>query len=254
MTTVRVCSLRRNVKLILEYDGSRFFGFQRQKDRPTVQAALEEALSRLFNRPMKIAAAAGRTDSGVHAKAQVVNFKTDSPFPLQKIQKGLNALLPKEMAVKGIEEVALDFHARYSAKGKSYEYRVFNSEIRSPLLKGQVYFFPYPLDLAKMKKAASQWVGRHDFKAFQASGSKVKSSVRLIESFNISRKGNLVRFVVTADGFLYQMVRRMVGTLLEVGRGKISLRDFSVLFRSRRRFSAAPTAPSHGLTLLFVKY
>ena len=255
----------RNIKLVLEYDGSRFFGFQRQKDKPTIQSELEKALTGLFNRPMKIAAAAGRTDSGVHAKAQIVNFKTDSLLPLGRIQKGLNALLPQAVAVKKVEEMPLDFHARYSARWKTYEYLVFNSEVRAPLLDGHVYRFPYLVDLVKIKKAARQLVGRHDFRAFQTSGSSVKDSVRFVRRFTISHvpspfllpkgervRGDLIQFSIEADGFLYHMVRNIVGTLLELGRGKLPPGDFSNLFKARRRF--VYTVPPQGLTLASVKY
>lgn len=254
----------RNIKLTLEYDGSRFYGFQRQKDKPTVQSELEKALSQLLNRPMKISSAAGRTDAGVHAKAQVVNFKTDSPLSLEKIQKGFNGLLPKEIAVKKVEEAVLDFHARYDAKEKTYEYWVLNSEIRSPLLNGQAHQFPYPLDIQQMRKAAAKLVGRHDFSAFsakcgpasggQASGSSAKRSIRLIRRLKIDQEGKLIRFTVEADGFLYHMVRNIVGTLLEVGRGKLSLRDFSSILKGGKRFLAGPIVPSKGLTLVSVKY
>ncbi len=242
----------RNIKLTLEYDGSGFFGFQRQKDKPSIQASLEKALSRLFNRPMKIGAAAGRTDALVHARGQVVHFKTDSPIPLEKIQRGLNALLPREIAVKSAEEVPADFHARYGARWKTYEYEVFNSQIRSPLLNGRVYQFPYPLDFGKMKKAAKALVGRHDFKSFQATGSNVRDSIRTVRRLAIERSGKRVRFTVEADGFLYHMVRNIVGTLLEVGRGSLSLKDFSGLLRRPHRPVA--TVPAQGLTLLQVKY
>jgi len=242
----------RNIKLILEYDGSGFFGFQRQKDKPTIQAALEGALSKLFNRPMKIGAAAGRTDAGVHARAQVVHFKTDSPILLEKIQRGLNALLPREIAVKSTEEVPADFHARYGARWKTYEYEVFNSKVRSPLLNGRVYQFPYPLDFGKMKKAAKALVGRHDFKSFQAAGSSVRDSIRTIRRLAIERDGKRVRFSIEADGFLYHMVRHIVGTLLEVGRGSLSLKNFLRLFKERRRFPSS--VPPQGLTLASVKY
>lgn len=268
----------RNIKLTLEYDGSRFFGFQRQKDKPTVQGELERALSQLFNHSMKISAAAGRTDAGAHAKGQVVNFK----YPLtptlspegrgksrDKIQRGLNALLPKDIAVKRVEEVPADFHARYGAKSKTYEYLVLNSKIRSPLLNGRVYQFPYPLDLKAMKKAARQLVGCHDFKAFQASGSSVKDTFRFVRRFTISVflsphplpqgervgvRGELIRFTIEADGFLYHMVRNIVGVLLEAGRGKLSLRDFSSAVKRRKPFLKGATVPASGLTLVSVKY
>jgi len=233
----------RNLKLTLEYDGSRFFGFQRQKNQPTIQAALETALSKLFNRRMKISAAAGRTDSGVHAAGQVVNFKTDSRFPPEKIQKGLNALLPREVAVKEIEEVPADFHARFGARSKTYEYRVLNSSVRSPILNGRAYQYPYDLDLGKMRSAAQRLVGQHDFKAFQATGSSAKTSIRNIRRLSIQQEGALLRLEIEADGFLYHMVRNIVGTLLEIGRG-----------RHPAKGSRGPTAPAHGLTLTKVVY
>ncbi len=244
----------RNLKLTLEYDGSSFFGFQRQTDRPTVQSELEKALSRLFNRRMKIAAAAGRTDSGVHAEAQVVNFKTDSELVLGKIQKGLNGILPKQVAVKKIEEVPADFHARCSAKTKTYEYRILNSYIRSPLLNGRVYQYVYPLNLSLMKKAARLLLGRKNFSAFQAAGSPTKSSIRRIKQILVKQKGKEIKFLIEADGFLYHMVRNIAGTLLEVGRGKISPKEFSKILKSQRRFLAGPTVPACGLTLVRVKY
>lgn len=252
----------RNIKLTLEYDGSRFFGFQRQKRKPTIQAALEEALTKLLNRPTKIAAAAGRTDSGVHAEAQAVNFKTDSNLPLEKIQRGLNALLPKEIAVKMAEEARPDFHARYGARWKTYEYRVHHSKIRSPLLNGRVYQYPHPLDLKRMRRSARELVGRHDFKAFQATGSSAKTSVRSVRRLEILRKGDLIRFVIEADGFLYHMVRNIVGALLEVGQGRLSVKDFSRVVKVRTRTPISPrgemglgfTVPAHGLTLTSVTY
>ena len=250
----RSSSKLRNIKLTLEYDGSRFFGFQRQRDKPTIQSALEKSLSRLFSRPMKISAAAGRTDAGVHAREQIVNFKTTSSLPLEKIQSALNARLPLEIAVKKVEEAPLDFHSRYHACWKTYEYLVSNSKIRSPLMNGRVYRFPYPLHVGRMKKAAEHLVGRHDFKAFQATGSSSQSSTRSIRLFLVEARRGLIRFVIEADGFLYHMVRNLVGTLLEVGRGRLTLEDFSGILKSRKRFLAGPTAPPQGLTLLSVNY
>ena len=244
----------RNIKLTLEYDGSRFFGFQRQKDPPTIQEALERSLTRLFGCPMKIAGAAGRTDAGVHAEAQVVNFKTDAALPLKKIQQALNAFLPKEIAVKKVEEVSPDFHARYDACWKTYRYRILNSDTRSPLLNGRVWLYPHRLNLSRMRKAARVVVGRHDFKIFQAAGSNARSSVRQIRRLKIEKQGEQIHFAVEADGFLYHMVRSLVGTLLEVGRGRLSLEDFSKILKHRRRLLAGPTVPAHGLTLQSVTY
>ncbi len=244
----------RNIKLVLEYDGSPFFGFQRQKDKPTVQGSVEKALSTLFNRPLKIGAAAGRTDAGVHAKAQILHFKTDSNLPLGKIQTALNALLPEEIAVKRAQEMPLDFHARYGARSKTYEYVILNSRVRSPLLNGKVYQYPHSLDLAGMRKAGRMLLGRQNFKVFHASGSGRKSSIRSIRRFRIEKEGDQIRFIVEADGFLYHMVRSIVGTLLEVGRGRLSPKDFAGVLKKRDRSLAGITVPARGLTLVSVKY
>lgn len=244
----------RNIKITLEYDGSRFFGFQRQKGKPTIQGELERALSILFNRPMKIGAAAGRTDAGVHARGQIVHFKVKSNLPLRKIQKALNALLPQEIAVKKIEQASLDFHARYHARRKTYEYLLWNSPIRSPLLNGKAFHYPFPLNIGEMRKAANMLLGRHHFAAFQASGSGARDAVRTISRLEIKKKGCEIRFLIEADGFLYHMVRSIVGTLLEVGRERLSLKDFSEIFKKKKRSKTAPLAPGRGLVLTAVKY
>lgn len=196
---------------------------------------------------MKIAAASGRTDAGVHAQGQVVNFKTDSERSLFQIQKGLNALLPPSVAVKKIEEASLDFHARFKAKAKTYEYLVWNSPFRSPLLRERAFHYPYSVNLSKMRRAAQRLIGKHDFKAFQAAGSNAQSSIRTIYQFTIKKEGNLLRFRVEADGFLYHMMRNLVGALLEVGRGRLDPQKFG----SRTAFSPAPP---QGLTLVSVRY
>ncbi|OQA55789.1 MAG: tRNA pseudouridine synthase A [Candidatus Omnitrophica bacterium ADurb.Bin277] len=251
----------RNIKLVLEYDGASFFGFQRQPGKPTIQEALEKALSGFFDRKMKIASASGRTDTGVHAEGQVVHFKTDSGRSLYQIQKGLNAHLPPSIAVKSVEEVPEDFHARYSARSKIYEYRVWNHPCRSPLLAGRVHHIAYPLDSAAMRRAAKYLVGRHDFRSFTSEsavrkGRKRKdvSFVRIIKKLRIDKKGDLLVFRFEADGFLYHMVRNMVGTLLEVGRGKREPSDMKAILDSRARRFSGVTAPPAGLTLHRVDY
>lgn len=246
----------RNIKLILEYDGSKFFGFQKQPGRPTIQEALEKALSRFFDRKMKIAAASGRTDTGVHAEGQVVNFRTSSARDLKRIQKGLNAHLPPSVVVKAIEEVPADFHARYGARSKVYEYRIWNHPCRSPLMTGRTLHVPQSLDLPAMRKAAKAFLGKHDFRAF-TSVSALKqgtSCVRTIKSFRVTRQGNLVLLRVEADGFLFHMVRNMVGTLVEVGRKKRKPADLAVILKAKDRRFAGMTVPSEGLTLTRVTY
>jgi tRNA pseudouridine38-40 synthase len=246
----------RNIKLVLEYNGSMFFGFQKQPGRPTIQEVLEKALSGFFDRTMKIAAASGRTDTGVHAEGQVVNFRTSSAHALKQIQKGLNALLPPSVVVKDIEEVRACFHARYSVRSKVYEYRIWNHPCRSPLVAGRAFHVPYPLDLARMRKAAKSFMGTHDFRSFTSVPSMKKGSscVRTIQCFRIKRQGHLILMHVEADGFLYHMIRNMAGTLLEVGRGKRKIEAITAILKAKDRRFAGRTAPSEGLTLIRVQY
>jgi tRNA pseudouridine38-40 synthase len=246
----------RNIKLVLEYDGSTFFGFQKQPNKPTVQEALEKALSAFFNRKMKISAASGRTDTGVHAEGQVVNFKTSSARELKQIQKGLNALLPPSVVAKEIWEVTSGFHARYSVRSKVYEYRVWNHPCRSPLIAGRAVHIPYHLNVSKMRRAAQAFLGKHDFRSFTsiASMKKGSSCVRTIKSFQIKKKGHLILMHVEADGFLYHMIRNMAGTLLEVGREKRKPEDMDAILKAKDRRLAGMTAPSEGLTLIKVTY
>lgn len=250
-------NLVRNIKLVLEYDGSQFHGFQKQPHHPTVQEVLEKALSKLLNQKTKISAASSRTDAGVHAEHQVVNFKTSSSRSLEQIQKGLNALLPKTVAIKQIKEVPADFHARYSAKSKMYEYHIWNHPIRSPLLAGKTVHFPYALNLAMMRKGALLLKGRHDFRSFCAAGSTAMekgNTVRVIHQFTLRKRGDLIIFKVAANGFLYHMVRNLVGTLLELGQGHISLTDLKAILHSKDRKLAGVTAPAAGLVLVDVTY
>lgn len=246
----------RNIKLVLEYNGSKFYGFQKQPGQPTIQEVLEKALSSFFNRKMKIAAASGRTDRGVHAEGQVVNFRTASAHELRKIQKGLNALLPPPVAVRDIEEASLDFHARYSVHSKIYEYRVWNHPCRSPLVAGRAFHVPYHLDIKEMRQAATIFIGKHNFQSFTSVRAMKKGSscIRTIKRFHIKRQGHLLLMHVEADGFLYHMVRNMVGTLLEVGRGRRKAEDIAAILKTKNRRLAGMTAPSEGLTLIRVTY
>ncbi len=247
----------RNIKLVLEYDGSAFFGFQKQPGKPTIQEALEKALSVFFRRKMKIAAACGRTDTGVHAEEQVVNFKTSGRESLGRIQRGLNALLPPSMVIKKIEEVGPDFHARYHVRSKIYEYRIWNHPYRSPLAAGRAYHVPFRLDAVRMRQAAKSLVGKHDFRSFTSPSAIKKekiSYVRTIKQCRIKKEGDLIRIRVEADGFLYHMIRNMVGTLVEVGKGKRSAASIKAVLKAKDRRQAGMTAPSEGLTLLRVRY
>ena len=243
----------RNVALTLEYDGAHFYGFQVQKNRRTVQSELELALKKLFGKKIRIATS-GRTDSGVHAEAQVVHFKTESKLALDKILKGLNHYLPEDLAVTEIQKVPSSFHAQYSAKRKTYEYRIFNSSVRSPLKRTRTFFVPYWLNFSRMKQAARLLRGKHDFRAFEASGSRRKSAVRTIRKLDIKKTGNDIMITVEANGFLYNMVRSLVGTLIEIGRGRMPLSDLKAVLVSKNRSQIGPTSPAHGLTLKRVSY
>jgi len=252
---------KRNIKLVLEYDGSSFFGFQKQPHHPTIQETLEKALSEFFARKMKIAAASGRTDTGVHAENQVVNFHTPSDRSTKEIQKGLNALLPKPVVVKRAQVVPKSFHARFSARGKAYEYRIWNDAVRSPLAAKHAYHIPQKLDVKKMREAAKHFVGRHDFKSFTSEKArhrgkegKTLTSIRTIRRLHIQKKGSQILIHVEADGFLYHMVRNLVGTLLEVGKGKFPPRKVPSVIQAKDRQFAHTTAPATGLTLLSVYY
>lgn len=251
----------RNIKLTLEYDGTGYFGFQKQPSKVTIQSSLEKALSKLFNQKMKIAAASGRTDRGVHALGQVVNFQTESKLKTSQILKGLNSYLPKDIVVKRVVNEKKNFHARYSAKRKTYEYSVWNHPVRSALYLNRVCHFPYELDFTKVKRALKILEGKHDFKSFanrdpsrEAKLEKGKGTVRRIEEFKLIKKGSLLRFQVSADGFLYNMVRILVGTVLEFGMGRISERELRGLLRAPNRAKAGRTMPSEGLTLISVSY
>ena len=196
----------------------------------------------------------GGRDSGVHAEGQVVNFRVHSTLPLYNIQRALNRYLPEDISVLHVETVPSSFHAQRSAKWKTYEYRVLNSEARSALQRFQSYRYPYPVSVVKMRQAARLFIGHRDFRVFEASGGRRKTSVRTIRQFRIEKQGDLIRFTVESNGFLYKMVRRMVGTLLEIGAGRLRVRDVKQAITTQNRKLIGPTAPPHGLCLKRVVY
>ncbi|MFA6600329.1 MAG: tRNA pseudouridine(38-40) synthase TruA [Candidatus Omnitrophota bacterium] len=255
----------RKIKLTLEYDGTGFSGFQRQNGRPTIQAALEKALSKLFDRRMKIGAASSRTDAGVHAAGQVVHFVTDSRLELFHIEGGLNRYLPAEIAVVKAEEAPADFHARFHARSKIYQYSVWHHPSRSPLRARESHHVYGKLDLARMRRAARVFKGRHDFRSFCASSGrdeeavengtvKGRGTVRTVKRFELKKQGSLILFVIEADGFLYHMVRNIVGTMLELGRGKLTVKALKAILAAKDRRRAGGTAPACGLKLARVFY
>ncbi|QSQ09001.1 tRNA pseudouridine synthase A [Koleobacter methoxysyntrophicus] len=243
-----------NIKLIIEYDGTNYHGWQRQKNAVTVQEKIEGALKTLTGKNI-ILTGAGRTDAGVHARGQVANFRIETlKIPLERLPLAINSLLPEDIAVKHAERVPEDFHSRYWAKGKVYSYYILNSKMPSPLLRYYSYHFPRPLDIEKMRRAGSYFVGIHDFSSFMASGSSVKTTVRSINKFQLDKEKDLIRITFQGDGFLYNMVRIMVGTLLEVGEGKLPPEYIPEVLRAREREKAGITLPPKGLVLERVLY
>ena len=243
----------RNIKMVLAYDGTNYAGFQRQLNGPTIQREVEECLSRILNIKTTIIGA-GRTDAGVHARGQVVNFKTVNRMSISKIHKALNSLLPKDILVKSVIDADFAFHARYSAKGKTYSYSIYNDELRPLFERNFVYYYRYQLDLDKMKQAITFLTGKHDFKSFQAAGSSVENTIRTIHFCRLDRTGLLIKLTINADGFLYHMIRNLVGTLILVGNSRLSVAQFKDIITARDRAFAGPTAPAQGLCLEKVFY
>ena len=245
---------RRNLRLLLEYDGTRYHGWQRQKNALTIQAVLENALARLTGAPATLHAS-GRTDAGVHALGQVANFHTDSHLPLKAFLHGLNSMLPHDIAVLAAEEAPEEFHARKSALAKTYEYRILNRPCRSPLHHHYGWWLAQPLNLPAMAEAAAMLPGQHDFTAFRASGSDNLNPVRrVLEARWHPHPGGWVHFSITANGFLRGMVRSLVGTMVQIGLNKRPPSDLANLLKTGHRHLAGPTAPAPGLYLVEVKY
>jgi tRNA pseudouridine38-40 synthase len=245
---------RRNIRLLLEYDGTGYHGWQRQRDPATIQGVLEAAVARLTQAEVSIIGS-GRTDAGVHARGQVANFRTDSAIPLKAFHQGLNSLLPKDIAVLEAREAEPSFHARKSARAKTYEYRILNRPNRSPLYHHYAWWLAPPLDLAAMAGAAAVLRGEHDFTAFRASGSDNLNPVRRVLAAEWREEaGGWLSFTITATGFLRGMVRSLVGTMAEAGQGKVPPARLAELLTSGARHLAGPTAPPQGLYLVEVFY
>ncbi len=244
----------KNILLVLEYDGTEYLGWQVQVQRPTVQQVLQDILKKILNEEVKIVGA-GRTDSGVHAKGQVCNFKTTSGISVEALKKALNSLLPKDIFIKEVKDCPPDFHARYSAKSKLYEYRILNSKERDVFLRRYVWHIPYPLNLREMARCLNILKGRHDFSSFRSSGSSQKNPVRnMLRSELIPSSNGIIRMLFEADGFLRHMVRNIVGTVVDVGRGRLTYEDFLDIFHSKDRKKAGIKAPPQGLYLIEVRY
>ncbi len=239
--------------MVLAYEGTNYAGFQRQINGPTIQGILEDNLSQILNSKITTIGA-GRTDAGVHALGQVVNFKTENQMPVAKIHKALNSLLPEDILIKSVNEMDLEFHARYSAKNKTYSYLIYNDQLRPLFERNFVYYYRRQLDLSKMKQAISLLIGEHDFKCFQAAGSTVLNTIRTIHFCRLERNGPLIKLTINADGFLYHMVRNIIGSLILVGNDKSSIGQFKTILEEQNRRIAGPTAPAKGLCLEEVFY
>lgn len=249
----------RHIRLIVEYDGTALCGWQRQANGPTVQGHLEAALARLLAHDVRVVGAS-RTDAGVHARGQVASFRTERAIPLHGIRRGLNSLLPPAIAIAEASEVADDFHPRFSATGKHYRYLVFQRGDRAPRWRDRAWHHPGPLDLAAMRQAAAALIGEHDFAAFRAAGCTAQGTIRRIDEIAIGDGAGelgepwLVVVDVRGNAFLRNMVRIVVGTLVEVGAGRRPIKQVAEILAAKDRTRAGITAPAHGLELVSVGY
>jgi tRNA pseudouridine38-40 synthase len=258
----------RNLKLILAYDGAEFSGWQVQPDAATVQGTLASAIGRITGEKV-LPQGSGRTDAGVHALAQVVTFVTESSVPTANFVKALNDILPPSVRVLEVTEAPMEFHARHSARAKTYRYRIYREAICPPFLARYVWHYPYPLDEKAMARAALLVVGEHDFTSFAAvdpdksvnhrghGGTQEileASNVRTIFASSWERAGEELMYTVRGSGFLHRMVRNLVGTFILVGKGALQLDDVTQILEARNRSAAGPTAPASGLYLVGVEY
>lgn len=245
----------RNIKLLLQYDGTKYSGWQRLGDTDkTIQSKLEQVLTRMTGTNTEVIGS-GRTDAGVHALCQVANFFTEDTRTVEEIKAYLNQYLPEDIAVPEVSEVHERFHARLNAVSKTYLYRIWNLPHPEPFIRKYSLHVPQPfLKVKAMKRAAEYLIGEHDFSSFASQTSKKKSNIRTISAIEFEKKDGLVEVRITGDGFLYNMVRIIIGTLLEVGLGKIQPEELEVILESGDRQKAGPTAPPHGLFLENVKY
>jgi len=243
----------RNLKLTLEYDGTAYRGFQVQAEGPTIQGELERALREVLRQPVRVVGA-GRTDAGVHALGQVVSFRCHWPHSATALGRALNAHLPEDIVVLEAEEAEDRFHARFSARSREYRYTVLNREAPPAIGRQYCYHFARKLDLEPMREACRLLIGEHDFASFAGAGERALSTVRCLEQAGCERDGDKIYFDFRARSFLPHMVRNLVGTLLQVGTGRIGVERFAAILRARDRGMAGPAAPARGLCLMKVYY
>lgn len=241
------------VKMIVAYDGTNYKGWQVQPNGITIEEVLNKNLSNLLGEQI-VVSGASRTDSGVHSLGNIAVFDTNTRMPADKIAFALNQRLPEDIVVQGSCEVEDGWHPRYQNSRKTYEYRILNRTFRMPTRRLDTYFYHYPLDVEKMKKAASYLEGEHDFKSFCAIGAQVKTTVRTIYACDVEKEGDIITIRVTGNGFLYNMVRIIAGTLVQVGGGAIEPEAVKEILAKKDRSAAGPTAPAHGLTMMGIEF
>lgn len=243
----------KRVKIVVAYDGTNYCGWQVQPNGITVEEVLNRSLSNLLGEKIEVMGAS-RTDSGVHSLGNVAIFDTNTRMPADKIAFALNQRLPEDIVVQGSCEVPSDWHPRYQESTKTYEYRILNRTFRMPTRRLDTYFYHYPLDVEQMSEAASYLVGTHDFASFCAANAQVKSTVRTIYSCTAQKENDIITIRVTGNGFLYNMVRIIAGTLIEVGAGKRRPEEIKDILAAENRDAAGPTAPAQGLTMMGIEY
>ena len=243
----------RNIKLTIEYDGKDFNGWQKQPNKLNIQGTIEQAIKNITGEDVELNAS-GRTDAGVHALGQVANFKTNSEIPIEKFAIAINSKLKKSIVIKKAEEVDERFHSRLNCKRKTYRYIINNSPEGTAIYRYLETHIPQKLDIKKMEQALKYFEGEHDFKAFKASGTSSKSSVRTIYKTQIYKKEDRIIIELTGNGFLYNMVRIIAGTLVDVGLGKIEPQQIENIIKEKKRENAGKTLPPNGLYLVSVEY
>jgi len=254
MPRTRLQPKTRHFKLTVAYDGTQYGGWQLQPNGTTIQEVLESALTKIAGRAVRIHGS-GRTDAGVHARGQVANCSFHTQHKVATLLRALNANLPEDVRVLRVQEVGPKFHARFSARGKEYRYQIDCGVVADPFLRAYAWHHPRPLDVAAMRRASRLLRGRHDFSAVSANPMRaVETTVRTISKLTVTKQGNLLTISVRANGFLYKMVRSIVGALVKVGEGKLTVEELHAQMKSKKRVVLVETAPAHGLFLWKVDY
>jgi len=245
--------MTRRLKFTIEYDGHHYNGWQRQPTYPSVQQTIEDTLKRITQHHSPVVGS-GRTDSGVHARAQVAHSDVNSKLSDDDLKKALNSLLPDDIVIRDLQTTHYSFHAQKNIECKTYVYQIHQAELHSPLFRHQSWWLPYDLNIAKMNEAAQLIIGEHDFKAFQNQGSSVRTSVRTIYTSAFRKNPPYLIYEVSGGGFLKQMIRNLVNCFIRIGRGRLTIDEFKLLFEGRDRKLCPPPAPAHGLFLQEVRY